>query len=278
MTTRRRSLELIGAALLLPGCGANAGHAVRIGSQSTGENATFAEIYALALERASIRVERRPNLGGTNDAMAALRRGDIDVYPGLLETSPGKLRPAEERTLRGIAWLAPAPVDESPCLVTSEYAAEQYWLLSLTKCAALAPKLRLAATHDFIAPGGILERLQRLHGRFRFKHVLVCERGTQYYALNRGEADVANAMRTDASIAENRLMILQDDLAFFPRYNVAPAVRLDALHAQPRLRTALNRISRRLTTFAVQQMNMRRELLSMDPRDVAEDFVRRILR
>lgn len=50
----------------------------------------IAEIYSRALENAGLKVERHLNLGSTAIAMAAIERGDIDLYPeytgtGLLE-------------------------------------------------------------------------------------------------------------------------------------------------------------------------------------------------
>ena len=55
----------------------------RVGSKNFTESIVIAEIYAQALERAGLRVERRFNLGSTQIAMAAMRRGEIDIYPGI---------------------------------------------------------------------------------------------------------------------------------------------------------------------------------------------------
>lgn len=278
----------MGAALLLPGCSARPLHAVRIGSQRSRENATIAEIYAVALERANIAVEPHMDFDSAQALMASIQRRDIDLYPGHVLAGPADSRaPSIEDSIElnstgrsecerryGITWLTPSPVNDSPCLATSQYAAEQYWLLTLTTCAELAPKLRFAATADFLAAGGALKRLQERYGGFRFKKVVECEPGTQYYLLNRGEADVANAFTTDSNIPEDQLVVLADDKHFWPRCNVAPVIRLATVHAHPRVPSALNAISRTLTQYAVQQMNMHRDLLDLDPRDVAEEFVR----
>lgn len=63
---------------------------VRIGSKNFTEAILVAEMYALALENAGIRVERKFNLGATPVAHTALVNGEIDLYPeytstGLLE-------------------------------------------------------------------------------------------------------------------------------------------------------------------------------------------------
>jgi len=288
LIARRHALGLIGAALLLPGCSAKAVNVIRIGSTGSPENATIAEIYALALERGNIAVDRHMNLGNAQMVMAATQRGEIDIYPEYVRTGATNLR---ETSLRanavelyneakpfyeqryGITWLTPSPLNDSPCLATSQYAAEEFWLLTLTKCAAIASQLRFAATPDFLAPGGVLQRLQEYYGGFRFKKVFGCDPGTQYDMLSRGDAEVANAFTTDANIAEDQLIVLGDDKHFWPLYNVAPVIRLATVQSHPHVRFILNHISRTLTNYAIQQLNMRRDLLNMDPHDVAKDFV-----
>jgi len=160
-------------------------------------------------------------------------------------------------------------------MVTSQYAAEQYWLLSLSACSAMAPRLRFAATRDFLA-GGTLDGLRGRYGGFKFGKIVACDTIEQYYALNRGDVDVANGFATDAKIGESQLLVLGDDKHFWPRDNVVPVMRAAALRAFPQARHVLNRASRRLTQYAVQQMNAHMDLLSLEPSDVAEDFLREL--
>lgn len=268
--TRRRALEILGAVLLLPACASKRPNKVGIGSLSTIENELIAEIYATALDRQNIPVKRHMNLGDDTHAIAALQHGDIDLYPGYeLDRATKHLY----ETRYGITWLAPAPVNDSPCLVVPQIVAQRHWLLNVSKCADLASELRLAATPDFVAPGGTLERLRKTYGGFQFKEVLTFDPSTQYYAVARGDADVANAFATDPKIAEDQLIVLSDDKHFWPQRPIAPVVRLTALHADGRLRPTLDRASQKLTQFALQQMNMRRDLLHIEPRDLAEDFI-----
>ncbi|MBV8638010.1 MAG: hypothetical protein JO322_07970 [Candidatus Eremiobacteraeota bacterium] len=237
---------------------------MRVGSTTSDENATIAEIFASALERRHINVERHIGLGDELNAMAALEHNDIDLYPGFV---PSRAR------VSGITWLNAAPANDSPCLLTSAYAAEQFWLLRLTKCSTIAPRLRLAATPAFLAPGGALDALRRHYGGFDFRAIIKCDPGNQYYALNRGDADVANGATTDPNIAATQLIVLSDDKHFWPERHVAPVVRIAALRAHPHMRAILDRMSRNLNLYALQRLNMRRAVLDMDPRDVAEEFV-----
>lgn len=262
--TRGRSIALIASSLLLARCSPRpAPNSLYVGSTDSGENRTIAEIYAVALERAKIPVARRMGIGDAARTMQALLRGDIDLYPGLIQA----------HTSAGVIWLAPSPANLSPCLVTSQYAAEQFWLLRMSKCAAIAPQLRLAATADFLAPNGPLQQLRRRYGGFNFKSIVRCDAGAQFDPLNRGDTDVANAVTTDPAIAETQLIVLGDDKHFWPEQHTAPAVRRDALHRHPRLAPVLDRLSPRLTIYRLQQLSRREHLLDIDPRDAAEEFV-----
>jgi osmoprotectant transport system substrate-binding protein len=247
----------------LPSCAAHSSNALRVGSTNSAENTTVAEIYAIALERAGLPVERHMDMGTEPGLLAALLRGDIDLYPAHT--------PEQKRD--GIIRLAPSPAVDGPCLAASQYSAEEYWLLTLSTCSAIAGRLRLAATADFVAAGGPLDRLRDAYGGFEFKRVTICEPGTQYYALNRGDADVASALTTDAAIVETQLVILGDDKHAFPSPRIAPLIRTAAARSHPRAGAVLDRISRALTQYALREMNRRRSLLNLNAHEVAQDFV-----
>lgn len=257
------ALKTIGAVLLLPGCAAEGAAGLRVGSTNSPENVVIAEIYAGALERSGVRVSRRMGLGADADAMAALQSGSIDLFPA---------HTGAKALSNGLIRLSPAPVDDTPCLVTSQYAAEQYWMLVLSTCASLAPRLRFAATRDFLA-SGTFNGLRKRYGGFEFAKIVACDPGEQYDALNRGDVDVANGLATDAKIGESQLLVLGDDKHFWPRNNVVPVIRAAALRAFPQASPVLDRISRALTQYAVQQMNAHLDLLSLVPSDVAKDFL-----
>ena len=60
-----------------------------------------------------------------------------------------------------------------------------------------------------------------------------------YAAVAEGSIDVKDAYSTDAKIAENDLIVLEDDANFFPQYQAVFLYRLDL---DPRAVSALNRL------------------------------------
>ncbi|HEY9179560.1 MAG TPA: glycine betaine ABC transporter substrate-binding protein [Candidatus Baltobacteraceae bacterium] len=289
--SRSRSIALIGAALVLPQCGAKgeggAAAPVKVGSKNFGENIIVGEIYAAALEQAGFQVQRQMNLGSTQIAMAAMERGDIDLYPeytgtGLIDVlhlQPIRDAKALYQRVRmqyqeryGMAWLNPAPANDSQGLAVSKAVAAR-GIRTLSQCAQAAPQLRLAAVPEFVARADALPGLQKFYGGFKFKVVSTYTIGLQYEALQRGQADVCTAFTTDAQIKEYGLVLLQDDRHFWPAYNIAPVVRDDTLKAHPKIAPVLNALGPRLTTDAVMGMNYDYTVRKQEAADIAHAFV-----
>ena len=285
---RGESLALIGAALLVPSCAHSNAGAIRVGSKNFSEDITVAEIYAAALERAHIPVERRMDIGSTQIALAAMQRGDIDLYPeytgtGLIDVlhlPPMHDSHALYTTVKreferryGITWLAPSPANDSQGLVTTRAVSEKYGMRTLSQCARLAPGLRFASIPEFVARADALPGLQKFYGGFAFKDTRIYAIGLQYAAMVGGDADVAAAFTTDSQIASENLVLLADDRRFWPPYNIAPVVRQAALRAHPQIASVIDRIAPRLTDAAVRRLNFQVNVQKLDPADAAAQFL-----
>jgi len=290
--TRAHALGLIGAAALLPSCsggGSGAGNAIRIGSKNFTEEFVIAEIYAQALESKGLKVDRSKfDLGSTQIAMAALEHGDIDLYPEYTGTmlidvlhhaplrDPKAIFDVVSSSMmkRGIAVLAPSPMNDSQALATTQAIAKKFGITTLSKLAPLASQLRLATIPEFTSRADGLPGLQKFYGGFKFADVKSYDIGLKYDALLQGSADVATAFTTDGAIAANHLVVIEDDRHFWPAYNVAPVLRLDALKGHPQIATILKAVSPLITDVAAQQMNYAVEHDKADPADVAAKFLK----
>ena len=80
---RRRALVAIAGLAIAPIACSQRGSspAIKVGSKNFTEELLLGEMYAQLLTHAGYPVEKRLNLGSVEVAMAALERGDIDVYP-----------------------------------------------------------------------------------------------------------------------------------------------------------------------------------------------------
>ncbi len=285
--SRGRALALIGAAAALPACARRA--QVIVGSKNFTEQLILGEMYAQLLAARDLSVERRLNLGGTQIAMAALRKGDIDVYPEYtgtaliaeLHLAPLTDAAAIYRTVKtayaqryGLTWLDPAPMNNTQALATTRAIAQRYHVRTLSDLSAVAPQLRLGAVPEFTERPDGLPGLQRLYGGFRFKQVRLFDIGLKYKALLTGNVDVVVAFGTDGQIAADDLLVFVDDKHLWPVYAVAPVVRDDTLRRYPVIAPALNALSPRLTDATMRRLNKAVDIDESEPADVAKQFLK----
>jgi osmoprotectant transport system substrate-binding protein len=287
--TRAGALALLGAAVCIPGCGSGP-NSVSVGAKNFTEELLLGEIYAQVLEGHGFTVTRKLNLGGTAIAMAALRRGEIDLYPEYTGTAlltqlklpPGRDGAAIYATVKsayqkdyGLTWLDPAPANNTQALATTGPIAAKYAIRDLSQLALVAPQLRLGAIPEFLERSDGLPGLQRVYGGFHFKSTQLLDIGLKYKALLIGDVDVVVAFGTDGEISGDHLVVFTDDKHFWPAYNVAPVVRDATLAAHPDIAPQLNRIAPLLTDATMRALNDEVEgSQKREAADVAHDFVK----
>jgi osmoprotectant transport system substrate-binding protein len=287
--TRARALGLLAAGLTLPSCGMHV-DATAIGSKNFTESLLLGELYAQVVEDNGLPVRRRLDLGGTDIAMAALRRGEIDLYPeytgtALLVVLKAQPRGDAAQTFAyvkreyekryGLTWLDPAPMNNTQALATTRALATRFGLRTLSDVAAKAPQLRLGAVPEFVKRSDGLPGLQRVYGGFKFKSIRLIDFGLKYKALLSGDVDIVVAFGTDGAILADDLVVMQDDKHLFPPYHVAPVIRQAVLKARPQLAGMLNRIAPLLTDTVMRTLNNQIDgPQKREPSEVANDFIK----
>jgi osmoprotectant transport system permease protein len=247
---------------------------VIVASKPFGESYLLAEMFAQLLEHHGIRVDRRPGLGATEIAFAALRTGEIDVYPeytgtGLLailgedpRSDPAEVyaRVSREFDRRyGVRWLPPLGFSNSYAIAVRAETAERLGLATLSDLARAAPSLVAGFTPDFIGRPDGLPGLERAYG-IRPRAVRALLPAVKYQALAEGSVDVIDGYETDGFIARYDLLVLQDDRAFFPAYDAAALVGPRLSAERPDAVSVLTRLSGRLDVERMRALNARIEV------------------
>jgi osmoprotectant transport system permease protein len=263
---------------------------VVVASKPFGESYLLAEMFAQLLEARGLPVERRPGLGATEIAFAALRTGAIDVYPeytgtGLLailkEEPTGDpqtvfLRVAREFERRfGVRWLPPLGFQNTYVIAVRRETAERYALRTLSDLARVAPQLTAGFTPDFIGREDGLPGLQRTYD-IRPREVRPLMQAIKYQALAAGEVDVIDGYSTDGFIERYDLVILQDDRAFFPPYQAAALVSARVRTELPGAVASLTELSGRIDEARMREWNQRVEFGGEEIGTVAADALGQI--
>jgi osmoprotectant transport system permease protein len=253
---------------------------VKIGSKRFTESYLLGEIVSQTLRSQGIAAEHRKGLGNTAILAAALREGQIDLYPEYTGTIMRELlqrnaaADAQVSLEQLNAWLKPLGVkaavplgfNNSYALAMREADAARLGITTISELAAKAPSLKAGFSHEFIARADGWPALQRAYG-LRLQAGAGLEHGLAYQALASGQVDLIDVYTTDAQLARQPVRVLRDDRAFFPRYDAVLLMR-DSIHVAP-----LQSLTGRLDEEQMIRLNAAAELQGQPFEEVARRFL-----
>ncbi len=208
---------------------------VVIGSKKFTESYVLGEIAKKLLQDAGVRAEHKQGMGGTIILWQALKSGAISIYPEYTGTiseeilkvkgkvTPEKMREALAKS--GIGMTGELGFNNTYSLVMRRDRAEALGIRRISDLGA-HPGLRAGPTPEFLGRQDGWQPLSARYG-FRLRNVRGTEHGLGYGALASNDIDLKDAYSTDAKIVENDLIVLEDDLNFFPQYKAVFLYRLD---------------------------------------------------
>lgn len=279
-------------AMFMVSCGGGAD--VTVGSKEFTEQIILGKMMKLVLEDNGLTVDDKTGLGGTMICREALLSGDIDVYMEYTGTALlvhlGHEDPitdsqlcyetvrTEDLSENGIVWLQPSLFDNTYTLMMREVDAESLGLDSISDLAAYINanpgELTFASGAEFQERPDGLPGVQATYGfEFGGANVIQMDVGLTYSALYEGEVDVAMGFATDGRIAGFDLVNLQDDLQFFPVYNVAPTLPQSFLDEYPNVEDILDDIAPLLDSVTMQGLNYEVDIEHRDADDVAREWL-----
>ena len=264
---------------------------LHIGSKDFTENMILAEMMAAMVEQERVPVQRSIPYGNTFVTFEALKQGRIQLIPeyngtGLIylgqpPTSDGDAAMERLRPLfadLGLTWRDRFGFSNDYVLTMRPERAQALGVRTIGDLARL-PEVRFAVDEDFTKrPLDGLGALVRRYGLRQGTTVThkIAEAGAKdriIQALLQDDADVAELFRTDPQIEEYGLVVLEDDLRFFPVYEPAPLARADALQRFPAVAAALARLDDKITSEAMRRMNAEVDLNGQAVRSVALGFL-----
>lgn len=166
-------------------------------------------------------------------------------------------------------------MNNANALVTTPEVAAQYKLQTIADLVAQAANLNVIGTPEFQVREDGLPGLQKAYGEFEFKSYKAVDPGLRYAALTSGNADIALGFTTDGEIGAFDLVVLEDNLQFFPPYQVAPVVRPEAIARHPEIVELLDRVTEKITNANMQAMNFAVTGDKREPAAVAREFLER---
>ncbi len=268
--TSRILFSLLAVCMLLVGCSED-GSTVKIGSKNFGESNILSHMFAILAQEQGLKVEGPVEYANTQAILEALKRGDIDVYPeyngtGLVMLGQNPIADGDQATERvkaiyeplGMTWLPRVGFANNYGMAMRRGRAKELGLSTMSDLVAKAGELNFGIEDDFQRRplDGLSPMLARYGMAFRSTEVVkLDDRAKLYDKLLDGDVDVAEIYTTDGQVIEYDLVVLQDDLQFFPVYQLAPLVRADALAKHQNLGAALSALAGKIDEAAMASLN-----------------------
>jgi osmoprotectant transport system permease protein len=225
---------------------------ITIGSKKFTESYVLGEIAKRVLIDAGIPAEHRQGMGGTIILWQALRGGQIDVYPEYTGTIVQEILKSDHASsfdeIReslakfGVGMTNPLGFNNTYALVMRRSEAQQLGVRTISDLRK-HPELKIGLTHEFLDRQ---DGWQPLRERYALpqRNVVGIDHALGYSALANGSINVKDVYSTDAKIEQNDLIVLEDDLQFFPKYEAVFLFRLsmptNAIAALRRLQGTLD--------------------------------------
>ena len=237
---------------------------VIIGSKKFTESYVLGEIARRALNDAGVATEHRQGMGGTIILWQALQGGQIDAYPEYTGTIAQEiLKNGQQLSFHevrdalgkfGVGMTEPLGFNNTYALVMRRSEAQRLGIRTISDLRK-HPELKVGLTHEFLDRQDGWRPLRERYGLPQ-QSVIGIDHALGYAALANGSIDLKDAYSTDAKIEENDLVVLEDDLRFFPKYE---AVFLFRSSMSPGAISALRRLEGALDEKRMIHLNVEAE-------------------
>ena len=252
-----------------------------VGSKMHGESYLLAEIMAQFLESGGYDVERKFGFGGTLICYNALTEGDIDLYPEYTGTISEAIFTKEENVgenprladyqailkTKNMKIFSPFGFNNSYAMAIKNTLAEERDLKTISHLKSNAD-LKVSFSHEFINRDDGWPSMKKVND-LDFAPTGI-QHGLAYKAIDEGEIDLTDAFTTDGDIERYGLIILRDDLNFFPKYFGVSLTRNDF---PERAMALLNQLEGRLGDDTMRLLNSEVVINKKSFSEVANTFL-----
>lgn len=276
----------------LPGLGGGSDDPIRITSLDTSESQIMAHLVRLMIQHDSdgdLNPTIINNLGASTLQHQAVVNGDANMsavrYSGTEMTGPLEQEPITDpeeamQTAKDIfserfdqIYFDSYGFDNSYAFMVTKDTAEEYDLETTSDLEEYQDELRFGVDTTWLQrPGDGYEGFTEHYG-FSFSNINPMQIGLVYDALDTGNLEVALGYTTDGRIAAYDLVVLEDDLQFFPPYDAAPLVTEELMDEFPELSDTMDKLDGIITTDMMQQLNYEADGQGKEPAVVAEEFL-----
>ncbi len=261
---------------------------IRIATKPMSEQYILGEMLDILIEEnTDLNVEITQGVGGgTSNIQPAMEQGEFDIYPEYTGTAWNMVLKnddlyTEERFDElqdayaqdyDMEWIGMYGFNNSYALAVRSEIAQQYDLKNISDLRGIAEELTFGAEYDFYEREDGYSPLCETYG-LTFANTVDLDIGLKYQAIAQDEIDVMPIFTTDGQVSVSDLVILNDDLHFYPSYQCGNVVRSEILERYPQLRDVLGMVEGILSDRDMAHLNYLVESENVEPRDAARQYL-----
>lgn len=264
---------------------------IAIGSMSTSENQILANIVKLMIENyTDEEVVMINNLGTSTVTHNAMVNGDINISAGRYtgtDLSGNLGLPPEKDPQKAFdivsqefekrfnqRWFPSYGFANTYAFMVSKETADKYGLEKISDLKDVSSELTAGVDTSWMNREGDGYKAFSDAYNVEFKKVYPMQIGLVYDAVAAGKMDVVLGYSTDGRISSYDLVVLEDDLKFFPPYDASIVASEELLENKPELAKVLDKLSGKIDTETMQRLNFEADNNLMEPENVARQFLR----
>ncbi|MCH7815813.1 MAG: ABC transporter permease subunit [Proteobacteria bacterium] len=253
------------------------GRSITVGSKNFNENYLLAEVISQLFEDAGYAVDRKFGMSGTMVIYQALRAGEVDVYVEytgtlaqvILNYSGEHLLDDFNRLLaaEGIEALQSIGFNNSYAISLKRELADELGISTISELAQQSD-IEMGFSIEFLNRSDGWSGLVKTYGFSQQPTGM--DHGLAYRAIDEGSIDVTDAYTTDGDLDLYGLILLEDDLNFFPQYFALPLINSSL---SPQARNLIAELSGRIDEQRMRELNGRVMLDGKSFAEVASEFL-----
>src|SRR3954468_20970411 len=259
---------------------------ITVSSANFPENEMLADMYAAVLKKAGYGVTLKLKLGSREIYEPALESGQIDFIPeyagnylSFLDKTVGSLSVDEtvtklRQTLapKGITVLdASKATDADAIAVTKDFATKNN-LKTISDLKNVTTPMTLGGPPECETRVTCKVGLEQVYGlKIKFRS-LDSDGPNTRAALDKGDVQLARVFTADADLKTKGYVVLEDDKHFQQAGNIVPVIRTSKLDDQAK--DVINKVSAKLTTDKLIDLNKSVQVDKEDPKAAAEKFLK----
>ena len=289
------AIALLAATFAVPAASASASSSkpsIVIGSTNFEEQAIVSNIWADVLQKAGYQVKVEPALGTRAIVVPAIEKGQINLEPDYAASLLGFLHggtpqaagdnistaiPADQKALAssGVTVLPASKALDTNVFAVTAATAKKDHLTTLSSLKPYASKLTLGGPPECPTFAGCEPGLKKVYGLNFAGFKSLDEAGPlSVAALKNGEVQVVELYSSNGDVASNNFVALTDNKHLEGADYIVPVIRKSV--ATTGVAKVLNQIDAKLTTSAIEKLNLDVTDKQEQPAAVAQSWVKSV--